>query len=67
MSDERRTFVLMRFLRSEAAGGVLLIFASLAALAWSNSAASPLYDRLLAWPVGPGGWPCPPTPSSMTG
>ncbi len=54
MSDERRTFVLMRFLRSEAAGGVLLILASLAALAWSNSAASPLYDRLLAWPVGPG-------------
>ena len=32
---------LREFLRSEAAGGLLLIAASVAALAWSKSSASP--------------------------
>ena len=45
---------LTEFIRSEAAGGVMLIVASLAALAWSNSAWAPAYTRLLAWPVGYG-------------
>ncbi len=43
---------LTEFIRSEAAGGALLILASLAALAWSNSAAAPAYARLLDWNVG---------------
>ena len=45
---------LREFLRSEAAGGVLLIVASVAALVWSNSPAAPSYERLLAFSVGPG-------------
>ena len=45
---------LTEFIRSEAAGGALLILASLAALVWSNSAASPSYARLLGWRVGYG-------------
>ena len=42
------------FLRSEAAGGVLLVLASLAALVWSNSSAAPTYQSLLEMPVGVG-------------
>ncbi len=45
---------LREFLRSEAAGGVMLILASLAALAWSNSPAAPSYARLIAASVGHG-------------
>ncbi len=47
--------LLVRFLRSEAAGGALLIAASLVALVWSNSPAAPSYSRLLDQPVGPAG------------
>jgi len=36
-----------RFFRSEAAGSVLLLAATLAALAWANSPWADLYDRLL--------------------
>ncbi len=56
---ERRTIGMPRpwrplldFLRSNAAGGVVLIAASVAALAWSNSAAAPSYTALLALPLG---------------
>ena len=55
----RRLRALTEFIRSEAAGGVLLILASLAALAWSNSDAAPLYTRLLGWPVGRGRYALP--------
>ncbi len=36
-----------RFFRSEAAGSVLLLFATLVALAWANSPWAEIYDRLL--------------------
>ena len=43
------------FLRSEKAGGVMLIFAALFALAWANSDAGGAYEALLHWtPPVPG-------------
>ncbi len=48
---ETRIAVLLAFLRSEAAGGTALILAALAALIWSNSAAAPLYHRLVGLPI----------------
>ncbi len=45
---------MLEFLRSESAGGVLLILASLSAMAWSNSDAAPAYLRLLDARIGPG-------------
>ncbi len=59
MGHRRTLSALTEFIRSEAAGGVLLILASLAALAWSNSAGAPLYARLLGWHVGYGRWALP--------
>ncbi len=50
----RRADALLLFLRSEAAGGMLLILASVAALLWSNSAASPGYAKLLDARLGVG-------------
>lgn len=50
----RRVDAFLVFLRSKSAGGVLLILASLAALAWSNSAAASGYAWLLAIRVGVG-------------
>ncbi len=41
--------LLLNFLRSEAAGGALLILASAAALIWSNSVWAPAYIQALAW------------------
>ena len=51
---KRDAGIFWRFLRSEEAGGALLIAASLTAFAWSNSAGAPAYARLLDWPVGAG-------------
>ncbi|MGF7172479.1 Na+/H+ antiporter NhaA [Azospirillum doebereinerae] len=39
------------FLKTESAGGVVLMIAAAAALIWANSPAAPLYDALLAMPV----------------
>jgi NhaA family Na+:H+ antiporter len=46
--------LLALFLRSESAGGALLILASLGALAWSNSADAPAYASLLRARLGYG-------------
>ncbi len=43
---------LVEFLRSDAAGGALLVAASLAALVWSNSSGAPEYLALLRAPIG---------------
>ncbi len=48
----RQAGTLVAFLRSEAAGGLFLIAASIAALIWSNSAAAPAYTRLLNTFIG---------------
>ncbi len=48
----RQAGTLVAFLRSEAAGGLFLIAASIAALIWSNSAAAPAYNHLLSVFVG---------------
>ena len=44
---------LAEFLRSESAGGVVLIISAAAALVWANSGAGGLYRALLRAPVGP--------------
>ena len=50
----RRFAALLGFFRSEAAGGAVLIAAAIAALIWSNSAASPDYFALLDLPLAIG-------------
>ena len=47
-----RFAALLAFLRTEAAGGALLIGAAVAAIAWANAPAAPLYDAMLALPIG---------------
>ncbi len=42
------------FLRSESAGGLVLIVSALVALGWANSAAAPAYRALLQYPLGLG-------------
>jgi NhaA family Na+:H+ antiporter len=58
-SSEKKIFPpgapIINILRGEAAGGTLLILASLAALLWSNSPAAPFYWHLLQQPIGVGG------------
>ena len=44
---------LAEFLRSESAGGVVLIISAAVALVWANSGAGGLYRALLRAPVGP--------------
>ena len=46
------------FVRSESAGGVLLIIAAAIAFVWANSSAGDLYEGLKQLPVsvGVGGW-----------
>jgi len=49
----RRSFAALGdFLKSESAGGVALIASAMAALAWANSAAAPVYRALLQYPLG---------------
>ncbi len=43
---------IQRFLRTEAAGGALLMVAAAVALAWANSRFAPAYHRVAALPVG---------------
>ena len=43
---------LRKFLKTEAAGGVVLMFAAAAALIWANSVAAPYYSAILSAPVG---------------
>ncbi|HRJ60048.1 MAG TPA: Na+/H+ antiporter NhaA [Azospirillaceae bacterium] len=43
---------LRNFLKTEAAGGVVLMIAAVAALIWANSAAAPYYSAILSAPVG---------------
>ncbi len=51
----RRSFAaLADFLRSESAGGLVLIASALVALGWANSAAAPAYRALLHYPLGVG-------------
>ena len=50
---------MIEFLRSERAGGALLILASALALAWANSGAGGAYVRMVHAPLGPlqaGAW-----------
>jgi NhaA family Na+:H+ antiporter len=47
----RRLAALLGFMRGESAGGMLLVAASLAAIAWANSPAAHSYQRLLQLPV----------------
>ena len=49
----RRFAALIDFLRSESAGGVVLIVSALLALAWANSAGGALYRVLLSAQLGP--------------
>ena len=49
----RRFAALLGFLRSESAGGLVLIVSALVALAWANSAAAPAYEALLQYRLGP--------------
>ena len=51
----RRFAALADFLKSESAGGLVLIVSASAALAWANSAAAPAYRALLQYPLGLGG------------
>ena len=51
----RRVAALTAFLRSESAGGLVLIVSALVALGWANSAAAPAYRTLLQYPLGMGG------------
>lgn len=53
-ATHRRFSALLAFLRSEAAGGAVLILSAAAALAWSNSPAADAYERLLHLPIGVG-------------
>ena len=48
----RRLAPLLDFFSSNVAGGLALVASALVALAWSNSAAGPGYDRLLTLPLG---------------
>ncbi len=49
----QRFDVLIRFLRSESAGGVVLIAAAIVALLWANSPGGDAYRALLEAPIGP--------------
>ncbi len=49
----RRFSALGSFLKSESAGGLVLIVSALVALAWANSAAAPAYHALLQYGIGP--------------
>ena len=49
----RRVSALLDFLRSESAGGVVLILSGIAALLWANSAWSGLYRGLFEFRLGP--------------
>ncbi len=49
----RRFAALLGFLRSESAGGALLMLSACAALAWANSPAAPAYRSLLHLQLGP--------------
>ena len=49
----RRWAELLRFIRSESAGGALLIISGIAALLWANSPAGGLYQHALELPLGP--------------
>ncbi len=52
----RRRFAALRgFLRSESAGGLVLIVSALVALGWANSGAAPAYHALLQYRLGPAG------------
>ena len=44
---------LIRFLRTESAGGAMLIISGVVALIWANSPAGGLYDQVLSIPLGP--------------
>jgi len=55
----RRLAALGSFLKSESAGGVVLIVSALAALAWANSPAAPAYRALLQYPLGLAGLTAP--------
>ena len=48
----RRLGPLLDFFRSNVAGGLVLVASAVVAMAWSNSAAGPGYDRLLSLPLG---------------
>ena len=50
----RHVAALTAFLRSESAGGLVLIVSALVALGWANSAAAPAYHALLHYPLGVG-------------
>ncbi len=52
----RHVAALTAFLRSESAGGFVLIASALVALGWANSAAAPAYRALLYYPLGVGGF-----------
>ncbi|MEV0560949.1 Na+/H+ antiporter NhaA [Dactylosporangium sp. NPDC050588] len=43
-------------LRTETAGGVLLLAAAVAAFAWANSPWAGAYEDLAAWRIGPAAW-----------
>src|SRR4051794_35301643 len=49
----RRFAALLAFLRSETAGGMILILSAVFALVWANSAAGPSYQALLRYRLGP--------------
>ena len=53
LAPRRRFSALLDFLRSESAGGVVLILSGIAAVLWANSPASGLYRALFETPVGP--------------
>ncbi len=55
----RRIAAMAAFLRSESAGGLVLIASALVALGWANSAAAPGYRALLQYRLGVGGWAMP--------
>ncbi len=50
----RQVAALVAFMRSESAGGLVLIVSALVALGWANSAAAPAYHALLQYPLGAG-------------
>ncbi len=50
----RRLAAFAGFMRSESAGGIVLIVSALVALGWANSAAAPAYRALLQFPLGIG-------------
>ena len=49
----RRFAALLAFLRSETAGGMILILSAILALVWANSSAGPSYRALLQFRLGP--------------